>query len=358
MKKIMLYPFNEEFIPLINHCNMLQNMDIVSIVSLKGNGYLGDKYTLKGKLVEVSEDFDMQLKDCSDILCFTSGKEDIDKVIFLNVEKAVSCGKKIIFFDDLSLAFKKFKELVPISQQVIIPNLFTNSFETQGQLYNINTPVIFVCSAYEGLNKFDIQLALRKSFLNANYRLLQIGTRQGCELFNFHSFPKFMYDNTLTEKKKILLFNNWLKKLEIEYTPDIIILGISGGAIPFSAKAFGDFGITLYEILQAVDPDCTILSLPYGKYEKEDILFWENFIKRKFNIEVDYYNIAPKVILKQSTESSGQPAYLRLDEKIVNTKIEELSMENIYNLLDVTEVKRLTKNIVDQFSKYGSINSV
>ncbi|HBG0055961.1 TPA: TIGR04066 family peptide maturation system protein, partial [Clostridioides difficile] len=55
MKKVLIYPFTEEMAPFVKQENLLKDIDITSIVSLKGNGILGDKYKFNGKSLEVSE---------------------------------------------------------------------------------------------------------------------------------------------------------------------------------------------------------------------------------------------------------------------------------------------------------------
>lgn len=44
------------------------------------------------------------------------------------------------------------------------------------------------------------------------------------------------------------MFNNILKKLELEKKFDFIIIGILGGIFLFFLKVFGDFGIIMYKV--------------------------------------------------------------------------------------------------------------
>lgn len=359
MIKTLIYPFSSEMSPLLNQGDFFLDMEITSIVSLKGNGILGDKYKFQGKDLRVSEDFDSNLRKCSHILLNNFYSEDIEDIVLENIKKAVNNNKKIIFFNS-NKNLNKLYEIIPEKQQVEIKNknLAEIVQESQGRLYNIDTPVVFVCSIFEELDKFEIQLSLRKKLLKDGYKVIQIGTRQTCELFNFYSFPEFMYSKEMEEHDKIVLFNNVLKKLEVTEKPDIIVIGVPGGILPFSSKAFGDLGLTMYKILQAVTPDCTILSLPYSKYHNEDISYFGELIKRKFNIDIDYYNIAAKSVLAQPTESTGRAKYLTLEDSLVKIKIDDLYDNNVFCLSDESEMDKLVELMIKEFIKYGTVASI
>lgn len=358
MKKVLIYPFTEEMAPFVKQENLLKDIDITSIVSLKGNGILGDKYKFNGKSLEVSENFDKELEKCTYILLNNFYSDESENIILENIKKAVNHGKKIIFFSNSNSNIDNLKMIIPKEQQFEINSSKNMVKDFQGRIYNIDTPVIFVCSIFEGLEKFDIQLALRNKLLIDGYKVLQIGTRQVCELFDFYSFPEFMYSNNIEEQDKVLMFNNTLKKLELEKKPDLIIIGIPGGILPFSSKAFGDFGITMYKVLQAVTPDCTILSIPYGKYSDEEISYFGKITKSKFNIEVDYYNIAAKSILSHPTETMGKPFYLTLGKSLVEKKIATLQNKNVFCLSNKSEIDRLIELMIKEFIKYGTVASI
>ncbi|MDL0247696.1 TIGR04066 family peptide maturation system protein, partial [Clostridioides difficile] len=96
MKKVLIYPFTEEMAPFVKQENLLKDIDITSIVSLKGNGILGDKYKFNGKSLEVSENFDKELEKCTYILLNNFYSDESENIILENIKKAVNHGKKII----------------------------------------------------------------------------------------------------------------------------------------------------------------------------------------------------------------------------------------------------------------------
>jgi peptide maturation system protein (TIGR04066 family) len=125
---------------------------------------------------------------------------------------------------------------------------------------DIDTPVIFVLGTGERTNKFEIQLALRENMMKMGYKASQVGTREYCELLGFHSFPRFMFGNGISEISKIASFNRFIKSLERDECPDVIIIGVPRGIMPFNNRLPNGYGILAYEVSQAVTPDSTVYS--------------------------------------------------------------------------------------------------
>lgn len=363
MKKVLLYPFSEEMSCFLKKNNTLFDIEITSIVSFKGSSILGDIYNYRNEKLEVTSNFDLELEKCEYILLnnyIDHDNNNLDMIVLENIKKAINLDKKIIFFDNLNSITKKLLEIIPLNNQLKItqPVLENVLNDSNLRIYNIDVPVIFVCSTFENLNKFDIQLSIRRKLLNDGYKILQIGTKQICEFFGFYSFPSFMYSKEIEECTKVVMFNNFLKKLEVSEKPDIIIIGVPGGILPFSQKAIGDLGITMYKITQAVRPDSVILSIPYKNYTLDELNHLNKIVQSKFNVDIDYYNVSPKSLLHHPTEIKNHPKYLTLDKSFIRKKLLNIDNDNLFVLSYEDEISRLTTDIITQFTKYGTILSV
>lgn len=55
-------------------------------------------------------------------------------------------------------------------------------------------------------------------------------------MLGFYSFPSFMYDSNISEVNKVLMFNRFVRKIEKVEAPDIIIIGIPGGIMPYNRQ--------------------------------------------------------------------------------------------------------------------------
>ncbi|MFI3172514.1 MAG: TIGR04066 family peptide maturation system protein [Eubacteriales bacterium] len=361
MRKIVLYPFSEEMIPFLSCDSKLLGGEIISLISLKGGSIIGNSYGYKNRKLKVNEMSHEVMEKC-DLMLFDNSKEyeGIGNHIVGKVVSFVQRENHLMIFDYDNEITKEIKQRIPKEKIIYIKNNdYTHLVdEFACRIYNIDTPVVFVCSLFENLNKFDIQISLRKKLIYEKFNVLQIGSRKISDLLGFYSFPSFMYSKEHTEVKKMVMFNNLLKRLETEHKPDIIIVGVPGGILPFSNKCIGDLGVTMYEITQAVRPDYVILSMPYKKYTNSELQYMESVIKIKFNIEVDCFNVVEKSALFEASESKGTVKYLTIDEKFVKDQIHELKSDNLYCLSDEKEVIRLKEDIIEKFLKYGSLTSI
>ena len=222
-------------------------------------------------------------------------------------------------------------------------------------LSQINTPVLFICDLYGGLDTFDINLKISDSMKNKGYSVLQVSHKLESSLFGIVTFPKFMFDRSLTNKERILNFNKFIKEKEILEKPDLIIIEVPGELYPFSKKMVSNFGIMAYEISHAIPNDCGILCMPscsYQPYFCEDII---NSIKGKFGINIDYFNIENKNIDDYDTEVKQRLCYIPLDDDF---KLDIIYDDHIFNLLNNDHIDNITNCIINQLKSYACINSI
>lgn len=165
---------------------------------------------------------------------------------------------------------------------------------------DIEVPIISVMGLLPMTQKFELQLYLRKRFIEKGYKVSQIGSKPAAELFGFHAMPDYMFTNQYTDIQKIIRFNNFVKKIEDEEKPDLIIVGIPDVIIPFSSKHSYSYGLYAFEILNAVQPDFSFVNLASGKYNEQ---FYDELTKLchyRFNLDVDSFYIAQYGLMSNS----------------------------------------------------------
>ncbi|MCS4481257.1 TIGR04066 family peptide maturation system protein [Clostridium botulinum] len=188
------------------------------------------------------------------------------------------------------------------------------------QLEKIQTPIIFVLGTGDRSGKFEIQLCLRENLMQMGYKVSQVGSRNYCELMDFHSFPQFMYSTEITEEEKVIYFNNFIKDIELNDNSDVIIIGIPGGIMPFNDKYTNGFGILAYEISQAVKPDAAVFTTLYEDYNKEYFESIDNTIKYKFGFEIDCYNLSNIQFDWMKFENLNEQFYITLDYNFISKR--------------------------------------
>lgn len=299
---VAIYPYDFEFLPVLKNRNLLKDINIKYLVAPTGfglenkDGYYFDDSDKTGFIIK-SELTKEELEDI-DAIWIT---ETIQKLSFDDFKTAIKkiCvyGKKILCTANLNDVNKEELEKACINNNVELIttkdyihkyNMINNeSVQYSLDSEKINTPIITVMGVSPMTQKFDIQLYLRREFLKKGFTVSQIGTKPLCETMGFYSMPDYFFNNKYTEVDKILLFNKFVKEIEIRENPDVIIIGIPDCIVPLTEKHHFNYGIQAYEIFNAIRPDYTILSLLDGLYNDEFFEQMEKLCNYKFNIELD-----------------------------------------------------------------------
>ncbi|QNU67334.1 TIGR04066 family peptide maturation system protein [Ruminiclostridium herbifermentans] len=373
MERLIVYPFDIEFSPVLRHMGLIENYTITALISPRGWwGTSNDACIVDGGKptgLKISSDFESNLEHCDTVLISDYCKFlDYNKSVFPKIVIAVEhkrniictlpleenqkkqiadlCQKKGVYFKHYHI---KIRPLSSIKKQIIL---------------DINTPIICVAGISERTDKFNVQLALREKFLQEGYKVSQVGSKSWCELLGFHSFPNFMYSSYILESDKIVLFNQYIKNIEEEEQPDVIILGIPGGIIPINNNLTNRFGILAYMVSQAIIPDAFIFCTLYEDHKSDYYEELAKSMKYKFGFEVDAYSISNTKFDWSSYMS--QPAMskkfevLTINNVDVDSKINSLRDCNfkLYNIKNEKDKTRLSEYIIDKLVEYGTVDSL
>lgn len=361
--KILVYPFDKENLPIIEFSQMLNDFQIVSLVSLTGWGGIGTSYILDGKILNVTEKIDEELKKCTAVWFVQNTKKlSFKKHILPVIQKSLEKGKKILYTRNMenNKESKLINEVIPIESKIEIDKYEDpyKEYFNSDSIYDIKTPIVVVCNLFENLDENFIQLGLREQFLKREIKITQIGTSNESELFGIHSLPEFLFMQGISEKDKILKFNHYIKGLEMKENPELIILGVPGNVIEFTDKIIGTFGVCAFEIFKTVKPDCTILCLPYMENLVENIGTIKNRVESIYEIVIDYFHISPKIIDSSEVNLKNRMAYLSLDEKFVRDRIDFEKYSNLFSLQTKKSIENIVNSIIDQLKKNTSIKVV
>ncbi|MCX7921764.1 MAG: TIGR04066 family peptide maturation system protein [Clostridia bacterium] len=369
-ENLMIYPFDSQSSPLLRYCNLLDQYSITAVVSPNGWGMSGKDVGIadggSNIGITIDRDFDGKLGLCDTVL-FTEASALLDFKIFIypKIQKAIAAGKNIICLMDIENAtveqlrevcdnkgvyFKKFSPTEDL-------NPYNEKNVKDTQLLKINVPVIFVLGMAERTQKFEIQLSLRENLINAGYRVSQVGTRHYCEMFGFHSFPKFMYSCSITESDKIIMFNHFIKHIELTEKPDVVIVGIPGGVIPFNNKFTNNFGILAYEISNAVTPDASILSVLYDDYKEEHFERLSTSIRYKLGLDVDCFNLSNIKFDWNASNIENKMIHLTVSTNFVDEKKRSFGglSTPIYNILNTADAVAMSNYLVDRLGEYANV---
>lgn len=301
-KEVLIYPYDNEMAPVVRSAAFNLKYKLVGAVSPQGWGYAkrdaGYVDGLSPLGITIESNFD-ELIDLCDIVIFAKSEHKIDfhKAIYPKMITAIKRKKEIIcLINEYDLS--EIKKLA-LENNVNFIEYDYSSFETiieNAYKANINVPVIAVLGISEDMDKFRIQLMVKERLSQLGYKALLVGSRPYSHLLDSIAFPKFMFEHNLSETNKILNFNRFIKILEATHEPDIIVIGIPGGILPYNKIISNNFGITAFEVMQALTPDFCILSLYSNIYTKEYFYSLQNLFKYRYGSKVDIFNIVNRKI--------------------------------------------------------------
>ncbi|QNU67323.1 TIGR04066 family peptide maturation system protein [Ruminiclostridium herbifermentans] len=368
-EKLLIYPFDIQSSPIVRHINLMGQYELTALASPNGWGFSSKDagYVDGGEDIglNVNSNFN-ELIDSVDTVLFMESynKLDIKKLVYSKIQVAADKGKNIIctlnledeFFNEINEKcmskgkyLKYFSPFKGLNKSSDMSNL--------DSLLEITVPVVFVLGAAERTQKFEIQLSLRENLIEAGYKVSQVGSRHYCEMLGIHSFPDFMYSTCLSETKKIILFNNYIKKIELDEQPDIIVIGIPGGLMPFNKEFNNNFGIFAYEISQAILPDIAIFSTLYGDYLP---VYFEKIslsIRYKLGFETDFFNLSNNIFDFNGSKMLKSMQYLTVESELVDLKKQNFKNNNIpvTNILNREDAKTLSANVIRKLTGNADI---
>ena len=373
MERLIVYPFDNEFSPVLRHMDLLENYKITALISPRGwGGGSKDACLVDGGNptgLEVSSDYEGNLENCDTVLISNYCKPlDFNNSVFPKIIMAIEHKRNIIC--TLPLGEQQKKQITDLCQKNgVYFNYYymrTNPLTGINEqiILEIDTPIICVAGISERTDKFNVQLALREKFLQEGYKVSQVGSKSWCELLGFHSFPSFMYSSSILESDKIVLFNQYIKNIEKEEQSDIIILGIPGGTIPINNYLTNRFGILAYMVSQAIIPDVFIFCTLYEDLKSDYYEELAKSMKYKFGFEVDAYSISNTKFDWNSYMS--QPAmskkfeFLTINNIDVDSKINSLKDCNfkLYNVKNEKDRAKMSEYIIDKLAEYGTVASL
>jgi len=372
IERLGVFPYDMHFTPLLRHRSMLAGYQISGICSPGGWGLCGkDAGDADGGdplLLNVDSDFDKLLDSCETVLFTQSNiKPDVKKMLYHRLLSAIDRGKNIIctidLEDGLISEISERCKLRDVYFKYISKSTFTLDIDADIEAFGlckIHTPVVYVLGVGENTHKFEIQLSLREKLTCMGYKVSQIGSRNYCELLGFHSFPSFMLDCHITETAKVILFNHFIRKIEMDESPDIIIVGIPGGIMAFNDTLTNRFGILAYEVSQAVEPDAAVFSLLYDDFKPIYFTQLATSLKHRLACDVSCYNISDIRFDWAKASTNGSMHYITVDSRLVDQKKENFRCLDIpvYNILNCSDADNMAECIVNKLSYYNEVKSV
>lgn len=349
----MLYPFDKSSLALTRHMDMLKGFHIEKIVSLKG--WSVNEYNISpGYSIDVTEDFEQGLS-CVDVVCILESWIEIsfDQYIYPQVRRAFEEGKTVMLLRDLQPWEKdKLRRLKHGMDQLLFPN---NPNPYFSQFLNLDTPVIAIGGYGQGMEKLDVELSLTREFRQMGYNPLLIASNPAASLMDEKFIPTFLFDRRLSSDEKIRALNYYVAKLDSDNQPDVIILGIPGAVVNNDPANFGDFGVTAFEIGQAIPIDEIVVLSPWWQYTWEYFVRLEEMVLGRLGAPVIAHALSKNTYDFSAIHEETKVTSLTVDEEAVEELTHKINYPKLTNLYRAENVKKLCEVIAEKYGTYAAI---
>ena len=356
----LIYPYDNDLLFMFKYNQLNMKFNSMGAVAPKGWGLTNKNIGQIDGIDDESIIVKSKFEDCSnyyDCVVVADSYNELKSDIFLhNIGSEIRKGKSIMCLKEL--AWSEYEEIYDLYAKngVVFEYIMNRSPEVldikNEMLLNINTPIILVSGIAERTRKFDLQLAIRNEIQSQKYKISQIGTKNYCEIFGFKSFPLFMYNSNISEANKIIMFNRYIKSIEINEKPDVILIGIPGGIMPINKQFTDGFGILNYLVSQAIRPDAVILNVLYDDYLTDYYNQINLLFKYKFGYGIDCFAFSNVKFDYQESKSIGEKCYTVIDSDFIDDKLTKYAgyEKPIYNISNDKDVKDMTNYIISMLS--------
>lgn len=349
----MVYPYDRTFKEILT----CWNYTIKSFVSLpqvlvspKGWGY-GKFCEFDGGRIEISEEFEKSLEKCDAVLVRDSVFPiDFEKSILPKIRLTIAKDKKIIFCRRNIKEYEIIKSTIS-SDKLIATEYYKSRHENilKKQIFDINTPVLFVCGMATNTFKLRTGLLLASAFRKKGYKVSCICSANEMEYLGENVWPAFLYKD-YSDNQKILEINRFVKRIEEQDAPHLMIIIVPGEVMEISKKCVGNFGMLATKIAKAVIPDCIVLNTVMRKMDEEFYMNISEHIKGMLFKEVDYFNCVPLLLQWQKSNDEKEACFLEVDEEYISSELETETLENVVQIFNLENAEILAEKIIEKLA--------
>ncbi len=353
MERMMIYPYSKAYEPYVLYEGLLQiEGEISSLVTPNGSGLVGKRVCSGGKELEISNDYEGQLEHC-DVVWFVNDEKFVlpEKMIEEKLREAVRRGKKVLFTRTSVVDRKHIKEMIPPEQNMLCTGMDSEEGSLDADYcHPIDSPVLVVYGTECGTDKLAVQLALREELIRRGYRTTSISSRMEGEVYGMHPIPEYMLKPMCSEGDRIRRYNHYVRRIELEERPEILIVGIPGGVLPYDRIDHNDYGILAYEMSFAVPCDAAVICMPYqfgkdGEYEE---------FSREADLIFRYHtigcHIAASVPDTQTVYENRKRHLVSLDRAFVKSKVDEYGKKDVFHVVGGEDASDCVQLILDELS--------
>lgn len=353
MKRLLVYPFNRDFLPILRVSELMEKYEITELVAPGGFGLTGKAFVCNDREYIVSDDFSGALSRCDGVIIASWWQNiDLDEILIRKIEEALDKGKEVIFPETVLKRNILSHLNGDDSERKIVAFKSQCYKETEKAVLRVGVPVVFVVGATQNVGKFETSILLKQRFVSQGYKVALIASRSEALLFGDYFVPNYMFDSSLSEAARIYAFSRFVKNIELKERPDLIIIGVPGAVMPFRRSGVDDFGFVAGMMTYAVSPDAVVLCslCPLSESGRPYFGIMEKSLHDRLGMKVAYHFVSEYTV-DMLTEDKKEPVqYMSLDHLFAQKRVLQMGIEACSVVGDPEGINKAVNSIEDLLS--------
>ncbi|MCM1083955.1 MAG: TIGR04066 family peptide maturation system protein [Clostridium sp.] len=341
MKKLILYPYNKDAIWVVKNKELLMEYNLVGICTNCEDKEIATDFADKNDIQYIS-DWNKYQSEFDSVLFLNNIEKCQMKAYCVRINEAISCGKEVLMTKELYKELNENDFDIPQDQIHFLENCVHMEVEEDDYLFDINVPVVLVCSFGENCNKMEVQLEMMRNFINKGYHAVVIASNEIGNIFSTHTIPSFLLEEQRI-KENVVSLNHYIHQIEQDEKPDIIIIGAPGSIMPMNKFILNDFGILAYQISYAAPPDICVVGTNFSMYMTDGYFDeLERFCQYRLNAPKSYFYVSSQKIRYKKTEKELDTFFLadnivkrlygkRIFQKDIPCVVDKNQMQDFYD---------------------------
>ena len=341
LKRVGIFPVDQESITLFENIHECRYGEIMHIASIKAWGLCGKKIQrCDGSEIIIAEGIANIIKECEVLILLESWHDASPEYIKSVVKTAKQKSITIVSINNIrnSLEIDQHYENVVVAKKLKIQKKCDDL-----RVRKINIPVICVLGLTQNSGKLKMELELQKCLKQKGYKVAAIVSGlNGLIGKDTFCFEKKYLNGKNRNEEIIININAAVKRLEQDY--DIVIVGIPGACLSFNPQYSNDFGITTQLFMCAIEPDYSVLMLPYMRYEEAFISHVKDEVQKRYDITINDIGISEFAIDMDASFEQKKMCFLKLIDK--ERDFEHLKKISVVDIKSDSQIEKLSDRII------------
>lgn len=295
MKKLVFFPFHHDLKTLLQNKDRIIDAEVSGVLSYKEDYIMVEN--LCNEFGVPVKTYEQTLNDCDCVIILDNYRNYNSEKYYRVIKDAAGLGKEILItpLAASQLELSDYTEMFSLLKHEPYDELGVDeryNFSRKDRLYDLDVPVIGVLGQGKNCEKFECQLLIDE-VLGAECKTAVLSSNALGALFGYYTMPDFLFA-PLPFAEKVFKFNSYVRMIAKTELPDLFIVGIPGGVVPFEKREMNDFAEYPLVITTAISVDIGVLSTYFaqGGLIEAGIQAITGFCEERFRLTIGAVNFA------------------------------------------------------------------